>query len=425
MNSSYNIPLILPAEPFRPDAPRISELNNGIKLYAFPRGDQDIVKIDVVFSAGTVHQPLPLISLLTGKLLKEGTASFNSSHIAYQLDFHGAYLEFSNGHHHSVLSLYCLNRHLSKLLPLLASIVREPVFPEKEFEVTLENRKQEFLINEQKVKILASKMFNKHLWGEKHPYAQHAQINDFDGLTTENLKAFYRGYYTPARCTIFVSGNANDGVIDIIDKYLCVGWNVENTTPNITFSPAEPNAGTHIVTREGVQSAIKAGRHIMKRGDEIYPSFQLLNGVFGGYFGSRLMKNIREDKGYTYGISSYIVSQPLGTYMTIQSETANEYRTKVMEELVIEMKRLQQEKVPEAELQMVKNYLSGELMRSFDGPFAIADIYRSLWEDDLNFDFIENYLEKMEATTSETVRNLACKWLNPDDLVTAIVGAED
>lgn len=422
MNQRYNIPLILPAEPFRPDPPLISEMNNGIKLYAFQRGDQDIVKIDLVIRAGTVHQPQPLVSLLTGTLLKEGSQSFNSGHIAYQLDFHGAYLEFTNGYHHSTLSLVCLTRHLPKLVPLLASVVHEPVFPEKEFKVILENRRQEFLLNKQKVKMLAARTFSKHLWGNAHPYAQHAKDEDFENINTEVLKSFYKKHYSPSDCTLFVSGKVDDSVVDIIDKYLCVGWNQESSNAQESACTPKTRKGKHIIERDGVQTAIKAGQLIMNRNASDYPSFQLLNGVLGGYFGSRLMRNIREDKGYTYGISSYVVSQALGTYIGIHTETANEYREKVLQEMAFEFKKLQEEKVPETELQMVKNYLSGEMMRSFDGPFAIADIYRSLWELGLNFDFIETYIAKMEATSADTIQTLAQKWLNIEDYVIAIAG---
>ncbi|MFB6319935.1 M16 family metallopeptidase [Saccharicrinis sp. FJH54] len=425
MNKNTKIPLILPAEPFRPDAPRISEMSNGVKLYAFPRGDQDIVKIDVVFEAGTVHQPISLVSLLTGTLLKEGSRSYNSGHIAYQLDFHGAFLEFTNGFHYSTLSLYALNKHLPKLLPLLASIIHEPLFPEKEFEVILDNRKQEFLVNLQKVKLLAAKDFSRRLWGVNHPYAQQAAEEDFDKVNTGHLQRFYNAHYSANKCTLFVSGRVDEKVINIIDKYLCVGWNgstPENGTLSFTAEPENP--GIYYVPKEGVQSAVKAGRHVMDKGDEAFPAFQLLCGVLGGYFGSRLMRNIREDKGYTYGIGSYVVNQPLGSYLAVSTETANEYRDAVIGEIKHEMVRLQREAVPEAELQMVKNYLSGEMMRSFDGPFAITDVYRSLWENGLNFDFIERYLEVMDATTSETLQALSEKWLNPDDLIISVAGNE-
>jgi zinc protease len=425
MITHRNIPLILPAEPFRPNAPQISKMSNGVKLYAFPRGDQDIVKIDVVFEAGTVHQPLSLVSHLTGSLLKEGTRSFNSGHIAYQLDFHGAFLEFTNGYHNSMLSLYALTKHLPKLLPLLASIVHEPSFPEKEFDVILENRKQEFMVNKQKVKLLAAKAFSRCLWGENHPYAQQAVEEDFEKINTGHLQTFYHSNYTANKCSVFVSGKVDENVVNIIDKYLCVGWNgFAPTSSKLSYAIQAKKPGIHVVVQEGVQSAIKAGRHVLDKSDENFPAFQLLCGIFGGYFGSRLMQNIREDKGYTYGISSYVVNQPLGSYLTISTETANENREEVLKEVRNEMLKLQNEAVSETELQMVKNYMSGELMRSFDGPFAITDVYRSLWENGLNFDFIEYYLEALDATSSKTIQNLAQKWLNPDDLIIAVAGSQ-
>jgi predicted Zn-dependent peptidase len=288
--------------------------------------------------------------------------------------------------------------------------------------VILDNRKQEYLVNEQKVKMQAAKAFNKQLWGNTHPYAQYAEESDFDTLTSSHLKAFYKKAYTPANCTLFVAGKVNDDVIAIIDKYLCVGWEGGNRLADMAFSTNPIDNKRTFTEKDGVQSAIRMGCHVIGKGHPDFPAFQVLNTVLGGYFGSRLMRNIREDKGYTYGIGSYIVSQPLGSYLSISTETDNVARENVINEIYSELKALQNEPVGEAELQMVKNYMSGELMRSFDGPFAIIDVYRALWEMDLNFNYFKDYLEAIEATTPESLQALAQKWLNPNDFYIAMAG---
>lgn len=422
MSYENTIPQIKSAEPFRPESPDEITMSNGMTMFAFKKGEQEIIKLDLVFDAGTVHQPLPLVSLLTGKLLKEGSSQFNSETIAYQLDFHGAYLEFTNGYHRSTISLYCLTKHLAKLIPLLTSIIKEPQFPEKEFSVAIENRKQEFLINSEKVKVLAAKKFNSVLWGDKHPYAAHAQLADFDKVSASHLRAFHKAHYHPGDCTLFVAGMVTPDVIAIIDKYLCVGWTGHNHKLNQEFTINPSEEKFHFIEKAGVQSAIKYGRHIMDKNDADFPAFQVLNTVLGGYFGSRLMRNIRENKGYTYGIGSSIVSQPAGSYLNIATQTANENVDKVIDEINYELNVLRSNPIPNDELQMVKNYLGGELMRSFDGPFAILDIYFSLWEHQLDFDYIKYYLECIDKTTPSKLMELANNWLKTDDFFVVVAG---
>lgn len=422
MIAKNTIPKILPAEPFTPQEPDILTLSNGVRLYAFNRGEEEIVKIDIVFDAGIASQTRPLQAAMAVRMLKEGSKRYGSNKLAHLLDFHGAFLEVHTDYHHSTISLFCLNKHLPALMPMLASVVREPAFPQKEFAVIIENRKQEFNINQQKVKTLASKAFNKLLWGENHPYAIHAEEPDFDSLTTHHLLHYYQSNFTASNASVFVSGRVTDEVIALVDKYLCVGWNGSYKHENRANS-AIPNNEKHIfIEKNGVQSAIKAGRMVMDKQSPEYPLLQLLNCILGGYFGSRLMRNIREDKGYTYGIGSYIVSESFGSYMAISTETANEYRQKVIDELYGEMNRLRTEPLPAQELRMVKNYLGGELMRSFDGPFAIVDVYRSLWQFGLEFSYIPFYMKAIEEATPESIMQLAFELLNPDDFKMAVAG---
>ena len=422
MSSAEKIPLILPAEPFRPEDPEMYTMSNGVLLYAFNRGDKEIIKLDVVMKAGTMYQAQPLVSVMTGKMLKEGTVSYNSGHISYQLDFHGAYIEFANGYDYTSISLICLNKHLAKLMPMFAEIIKAPSFPEKEFGVMLENRRQEFLINEEKVKTLASRACNQMIWGEGHPYAQYAQLDDFKKVDAAMLLQHYEQNYHSGNCALFAAGCVNEQALTIIDKYLCVGWQGHHSNDSI-IKDAEPvKVKLRKIHKDGVQSAVRIGRKVMDKQDADFPAFQLLTTLLGGYFGSRLMKNIREDKGYTYGIGAYNNPQRLGTSFTIVCETANEFVEPLLSELKSELKKLQDELVSEQELVMVKNYLSGEFMRSFDGPFAITDIYRSLWEQGLDFGFTEDYLKKINESHLDKLQKLAQTWFDFNDFYIAIAG---
>jgi zinc protease len=158
-----------------------------------------------------------------------------------------------------------------------------------------------------------------------------------------------------------------------------------------------------------------------------HPDFHALSvlvTILGGYFGSRLMANIREEKGYTYGIGSFVLSLKHVSYLVISTEVGNEYVELTLKEIAIEMKKLQTEPVSENELETVKSYLLGEFLRDFDGPFALSGSFKAINDFDLDYSFYDRYLTVLRNLTSGELMQLAQQYLNPEDFYTVVAGSK-
>ena len=135
------------------------------------------------------------------------------------------------------------------------------------------------------------------------------------------------------------------------------------------------------------------------------------------------MTNIREEKGYTYGIGSYLLSLKKACYLIIPTEVGNEFVEPTIKEIEFEMRRLQNEPVPEDELETVKSYLLGEFLRDFDGPFALAGSFKSINDAGLDYSFYDKYLHVLRQITPAELQQLAKKYLNPEDCYTVVAGS--
>ena len=180
---------------------------------------------------------------------------------------------------------------------------------------------------------------------------------------------------------------------------------------------------THINSNNRYQTSIKTGRKLINRKHSDYPSLFLLNTILGGYFGSRLMTTIREEKGYTYNIYSTLDPLKNDGYFYVGTEVDNEFVSPTLEAIKSEMNNLKSEIIPPQELSMVKNYLSGNFLSLLDGPFAIGSILRTLTSDDLDLNYFQSFYQKIQETTSDDLLDLANKYWDFNNFTTVIVGS--
>lgn len=397
-------------------------LSNHIRLSYINAGSQELLKIEVQIPIGSIHHSNPLVAGAVNSLLREGTHQFSSSYIAEFLDAHGAFLESETYKHHSSIILYCLNKHLNKLLPVFISIITEPLFSENEFEIYLKKQKQSFLVNNQKVDGIARQHFSENLFGENHPYGITAKQAHYDSLTTDFLKSFHQQYYIGKGARIIASGFINNDVIGTIKKTFSNIVLKDLEDRKFQFQSNGKQGEVLIPKEDAIQSAIRIGRPMFNK---LHPDFQkmlVLNTILGGYFGSRLMSNIREEKGYTYGIGSGIVSLKSGGYFYIATEVGVDVCKNALNEIYFELNRLQTEIVGEEELNTVKNYMLGSFLRSLAGPFELADKYNGLLDYNLDYSYYEQYLKTINAVSAEELKDLAIKYFKKEDLLELVVG---
>jgi len=386
-------------------------------------GTQNIVRITLQFPAGTKYQHQSLQASSTLGLLSDGTKNYPAQELAEKLDFYGSHIDYSIDRDHAVISAFCLEKYLYPTLDLLKDIVLYPNFDEHEFETYRQKRKSTMAIEKTKVMYQAREQFAAALYGNDNAYGTFANPEDYDALSCADLKAFHSEHYLQQGALIFVSGIVTEEEVANVARELDAVIR-RNTTdePVIDLSNLPAPNKVFIEKEDAVQSAVRMGRVLFPRNHPDYSGMQVLITLFGGYFGSRLMANIREDKGYTYGIFSSLVSLQESGYITISTEVGWAVTNPTIAEIVKEMERLRTEKVDYEELSLVVNYLVGEMLRMLDGPFSIVDSILDLYQAGLPLDFFSHHLEKVIGITADELQELAKKYLDPADYSEIVVG---
>lgn len=426
MNLNRQIPPpICPLSDIHVTYPESQRLKNGIPLHVIRAGMEDVVRFDLLIGAGQWNQTQALQAMFTNRMLREGTSSLTSQQIAEKLDYYGAMMELSSSVNCGFITLYSLNKYFPQTIELVADMLMNPTFPEKEMEVVVEVNKQRFLINSTRVEMMGRKRLNRALFGEAHPLGRYAEVEDYDRLSPEVLKSFYHQHYHSGNCSIYLSGKITPEIIQSVERALGdVPWGKVSHASSFQSITPQPEAGKRffVEKEDALQSSIKLGGFVM---DRLHPDFlkvRVMVTLLGGYFGSRLMSNIREDKGYTYGIGAGIVTYPGVSVLAISTEAANEYAEAVITEVYKEMDRLCNDRVPQTELDMVKNYMLGDWCRSYEGPFSLSDAWIYVETGGLDKEFFVRSIDAIQSITCEEVQALAQKYLCKENLIEVIAG---
>jgi zinc protease len=400
-----------------------TKLDNGIEVNYVNGGSQEILKIDFIFKAGNFFQNKSLVASSTNALMKEGSKKYSAYEISEGIDKFGAFFEVENTYDTAALTLYTLSKHLNSVLPIVKDVILAPEFSEKEFSIYKNNAIERFKINLEKVSFIARATFMDAIFSETHPYGKSVKIEDYNNLSTEDLINFYKSNYNLADCNILISGKVDNDCITALNNFFGDEPIIKNSVQNPNLEIAETsNAPIYIEKENALQSAIRIGRIFPNKTHEDYFGLQILNTILGGYFGSRLMKNIREDKGYTYGIGSGILSLQKSGYFFISTEVGSDVTKKALIEIYKEIDTIRTEEVSSEELDLVKNYLLGQLLSSCDGPFSMASMFDNVNEYGMDYSFYSNYITTIKEITAKTLLELAVKYLNRSDLKEVVVG---
>lgn len=399
-------------------------LDNGIKVYTLNSGSQELTKIELVFKAGMYYQKEPLVASAANNLLETGTKKYTANQISDNIDFFGSFFECAVDQDYATLALFSLNKYVEKSLHYVEEIIKYPTFPKDEFDIYVSNKKQKHLVNSEKVNVLARRRYTELMFGEKHPYGLSVKTEDFDKINLESVIQFYKEHYHSGNCTIFASGKLDDTLIETLNNYF--GKTTWGTVCELNKSVVELQTTTiqkHFIEKpDAIQSAIRVGRMLFNKTHPDYFKFQVLNTILGGYFGSRLMANIREDKGYTYGIGSGLSSLVNAGYFFISTEVGADVTNQTLTEIYKEINILRTKLVGKEELETVRNYVLGQFLRSVDGPYALADKFKAIWEFDLDYTYFEKYFDAVKTITPQDIKDLANKYFQEKDLIELVVG---
>lgn len=399
-------------------------LDNGLKVYLLHGGTEDIVKLELVFWGGSFNQQAPLVAFSTANLLRTGTSSRKSDEINEAFDFYGAYFHAEAQKDISSFSIFALQRHFESVLELFQEVIKRPIFPEHELHIFLNNQKQQFLVNNRKVQYIARTYFNELLFGQNHPYGNRLKAEDFDGLSQQDLLAFYRDYYHPGNCFCVVSGKLPANIGDLLNVALgSHDWKAVEPVSTPKYMATSASEKTVFVEKpDAVQSAIRIGRRLFNRTHPDHHRLSIANALLGGYFGSRLMQNIRQEKGYTYGVGSNLVSLIRDGYFFIGTETGVDVCQNAVDEIFKELRRLRCIPASESELNRLTTYLWGDFLRSFDGPFAQSQRFKELLAFQLDKSHYDKFLEELKTITAHQIMQTAEKYLHEDSMIELVVG---
>ena len=416
-------PPIVQDVPFGFRRPERQTLGNGIPLYIMAASGQEVVRVDFVFSVGQWHQAQKLQALFTCRMLREGCRGYTSSSFAERLDYYGAWLELSVAMNRTFVTLYTLKKFFPQTIEMVQQMLFEPTFSEEQFSTIRANNKAQFMVNMQKGDVLAMRALRRSVYGEAHPCGMSTMAEDYDALRTEVLADFYGRYYGSRNCTVYLSGSIDENVTSRIES--CFGgteWGGSLEVGQRDYSLSSAIDKKNFIAHPGaVQCSIRMGSLLMDVKDEDYLPMRVLNTVLGGYFGSRLMKNVREDKGYTYHISSDLVTNTSQVMFMISCEALADKAEEVMAEVKGEMERLRTQLVSDAELHMVRSYMMGEICRNYEGAFSLTDAYIFMDHLGLPQSHIEDTVAAVRATDAARLLQLARRYFDFETLHTVVV----
>lgn len=418
------LPTIHDIEKISFPAPEYISLPNQLALYGFNGAKNDILRLDLVFDSGRWTEPAPLIAESTAKLFKSGTASLTSFELNEQIENYGSTIRASAGYNTFTVSVYCMNRFLEPTLQLLHTCLTEIVFPQHEIDLLQKNALAKLKVSKEKNDYLADVAFKKNVFGEQHPYGYETTETAIQQISQELLLPFYHSELGTSNATLFLAGKYGQRELSIIEKYLGTWTGATANRASTTFPLQQGFAqpAIRIEKPNSVQASIIIGKEFFNKHHSDYAAFLLLNTIFGGYFGSRLMSNIREDKGLTYGIHSSLSTLKHSGIFSIQTDTNLENLELCLREIYLEMERLHHEIIPAEEITLARNYLLGKFLGRTDGPFNQIEVFKSYFIENLPINKFEDFVDTIRQTDALSLQQLAQKYLRKESLCEVVVG---
>jgi zinc protease len=397
-------------------------LDNGVEVWLMEAGEQEVMMVEWVFNAGNWFEEKNLVSGATSFLLKTGTDKLTAFDINEAFEYYGAYLKRESYSENATITLHSLSKHIPHVLPKVSEIIRQSVMPQHELEIFVQNAIQNLRVNLKKCDFVANRLIDIYLYGEEHPYGSCSSVAAYEALNRDDCAAFYEKYYQQTAPRLFVAGKLHAD----IDKLLNDNFGQYPVQPRPEIFSREAKPATEKKYRiendpNGVQGAIRLARHFGNRHHPDFMGCMVLNNLFGGFFGSRLMSNIREDKGYTYGIYSYIQNHQQQSAWMVATEAGRDVCEATIAEVYKEMEILRTELVDEEELLLVRNYMMGQLLGDLDGPFQLIGRWKTYVLNGLDGSFFDRYVQTIKTITPEEIRELARKYLNPEDFYELVV----
>jgi zinc protease len=405
-------------------------LQNGLTLLMVERHHLPIVKVSVGFKAGSLMETEEMAGLanLTAVLLTAGTKTRTASQINEEVEFVGASLDGSGGDDYVTVGLSVLKKDINLGFDLLSDVIMNPLFPRDELDKKRERIIGMLRVQEEEPGFVASKEFKKAMFGT-HPYGRLIMGSEetLNRITKNNLVDFHKRYYVPNNAIMTVVGDITaEEVKSLLKKYFS-GWNKKELPGTVPPGPnTEKVRKTVTVDKDLTQATIIFGHAGIKRENPDYYAVSIMNYILGGGgFASRLMQNIREEKGLAYDIHSFFSANKYGGSFRIGVQTKNESTNTVIEEIRLEVEKIRNEPVSDLELSDAKAFLTGSFPMRIETSQRIANFLVAVEFYEVGIDYIEKYPEYINSVTKEDVLRVAGKYLSPENFILVVVANQE
>ena len=397
---------------------------NSIPLYIIGNDDRGVVRLEFVFKGGYGIQQKPLQATFTNRMLREGAAGYSSDEISQKLDYYGAWIETYSSQNANHITLYSLSKYIVPLLQLLSAIIKQPTFPADNLETVRRSGLAAYEVASQKVDVVSQRYFEKCLWGEGNPLGHVVLAQDYRNITVGDLQNYYNSVYSSNNCTVFLSGTVDEKVITALEKTFGSDEWGGGCAMDMQFAKAYSSefGRCNVKLDNTLQSAVKVGFMALDSTSPDYHKLRFLTVLLGGYFGSRLMSNIREENGFTYHIWAELDTYGDKCAFMISSEMATEYVEPCLAEIYKEIERLKNEPIEVEEIEHGRNYILGEMCREVEGVSARAEVFVNAWLSGEGFEGVNEYLKVVESVTPDELMEVARKYFCNDKMIEVVVG---
>ena len=411
----------IPAD-FELSSPVKLSLSSGLTLYFFKTPGIDAVKLEVIGKSGRLHLSSEevLVPSFTLQLILEGTSDYSEEELSEFFDFHATETQPILSYTHEGLSILSTKKHLDQVIPRFVSLFSKATFPLENLEKRKSQRKLSLKLEKEKSSSRSSQLFRTALFGEEHLYGQEVNEENIDLITPELLKKYYSQYLWQD-CEIFLSGDLEPSQLNFLCSWL---EKIPNRTESIAYleKPVHTTQKIHEERVGALQSSVRMGGWSISKSHPDFHALSVFNTILGGYFGSRLVKNIREDKGHTYGISSSLVELGNHNYWVIGADVQKIFLDEVIQEVYSEIKRLCTELVSEEELDILRNYLIGQMLTKFSSSFDLMDRFKAVHQSGLDFSFYKEKMIFLKSVTSADILRIGRTYFANPPFIEVSVG---
>jgi len=399
-----------------------SSLKSGADLYYLAGGTEPVIKLELVFNAGKINEPNCSVASFTASMMNEGTKHKSGKLLLDGLDYWGAHFQVKTFNDDAVATLYCLEKYLEGALPLFIEAITESIFPERELTILKRNSSEKLKLNNKKNEYIARVTFNECIYGTEHPLGKRNSAENILNIERNDLLSFYEGFYQSGLKYAILTGNFKQETITLIENGLNnTGLNHSSKNSNKSIGTIQKFGKFQIEGPNKTQASLKIGKLGPLRNDAHFTDFQLVNLVFGGFFGSRLMKKIREDLGLTYGIHSFYEPGKVLNIWSIETEVNNKNKTLAVSEIYKELNKILIDSISSKEIEVARNYLCGAILKSLDNPLSMSSRMKTHIDYSLDKNYMENYIKEIYCASPDSLLNAAIKYLSNDQIIEIVV----